>query len=150
MASETMNQIRKRADRTGARTVLVRGRTAPPRPPATVTVAPSVTARVVPDRRRGSLLVTAETRCGRTIRRYDGRDVGRAVDAAATLAAEREPRSVWLCGRARVGSWWSGDVVASLDRRLAAAARRADARLVGWTTDEDGAAGDRYDVTLDP
>lgn len=150
MTTKRMNQPCSVADQTGSRTVLVRGATAPPRPPATLTVAPSVTARATPDRRRGSLVVTAETECGRTVRQYDGRDLGRAIEAAATLAAEREPRAVWLCGRARLGSWWSADVVASLERRLADAARRADARLVGWTTDEGCGAGDRYDVTLDP
>mgnify|MGYP000662717830 CR=1 FL=1 len=150
MASQDMNQICLSADQTDSRTVLVRGTTAPPRPPATLTVAPSATARVTPDRRRGSLFVTAETECGRTVRRYDGRDVGRAVEAAATLAVEREPRAVWLCGRARLGAWWSADVAASLERRLADVARRVDAPLVGWTTAEDCGTGDRYDVTLDP
>ena len=149
MTTKGMNQPRLVAGQTGSRAVLVRGTTAPLRPPATLTVAASVTARVTPDRRLGSLFVTAETECGRTIRRYDGRDVGQAVEAAATLAAEREPRAVWLCGRARLGSWWSADVVASLEHRLADVARQVDARLVSWTTDEDCSPGG-YDVTLDP
>lgn len=149
MTTETMNQLRSRMDRTDARTVLVRGATAPPRPPATVAVAPSAIGRVTPERRHGSLYVTAEAPSGRTVREYDGADAEAAADCAVELAAERDPRAVWLCERQHVRSVWGDGVSDLLERRLETAARRADARLVVWSK-RDGAVGDRYDVVFDP
>ena len=149
MTTTTMNQLRSRLDRTDARTVLVRGASAPPRPPDTVTVAPGVTARVTPERRRGPLYVTAEAPSGRTVRKYDGTDAEAAADCAVELTIERDPRAVWLCEREQIRSWWGDGVAALLERRLGTAARRADARLVVWSR-RDGAVEDRYDVVFDP
>ncbi|WP_135824299.1 hypothetical protein [Halorussus ruber] len=173
-----MNQIRARLDQTGARTALVRGASAPPRPPDTVTVAPGVARSVGLDGGSPPLYVTAEAPSGRTVREYDG-DAGAAADCAAELTAERDPRAVWLCERAQIRSWWSERIAEFLERRLADAARGADARLVVWTgesggvgesggigesggvgesggstesndsTESDAAVGDRYDVVLD-
>ncbi|MFC7079722.1 hypothetical protein ACFQJ6_05770 [Halorussus caseinilyticus] len=154
-------------DESGARRALVRGANPPPRPPETVTVEPSVTASVGPDGRRAPLYVTAEAPSGRTVRRYDGTDATAAADCAADLTADRDPQEVWLCERDQIRSWWGDGVVALLERRLATAARRADARPVVWTSETDGADGDgtgetggdgtgrdeavedRYDVVLD-
>jgi hypothetical protein len=144
-----MNQLRSELDRTEARTILVRGASAPPRPTRTVTVAPGVAARVTPDSRRAPLYVSAEAPSGRTIRRYDGGDAEAAADCAVELTAERDLRAVWLCRREQVCSWWGEGVAQRLERRLASGARRADARLVVWSK-RDGAVGDRYDVVLDP
>lgn len=145
-----MNQLRSKLDRTNARTVLVRGANAPPRPPETVTVAPGAHARVTPEERRAPLRVTAEKASGRTIREYDGTDARAAADCATTLVTDRDPRAVWLCSRSQIRSWWCDGVASLLERRLDAAARDADARLVVWTAKEDEAVGDRYDVVLDP
>lgn len=150
MSRTTVNQLRSRLDRTNARTVLVRGANAPSRPPETVTVAPGVHARVTPEERCAPLRVTAEEASGRTIREYDDTDARAVADCATTLVADRGPRAVWLCGRAQIRSWWCDGVASLLERRLDAAARDADARLVVWTAEEDGAVGDRYDVVLDP
>lgn len=144
-----MNQLRSELDRTDARTVLVRGVSAPPRPSRTVTVAPGVSARVTPDRRRAPLFVSAAAPTGRTIRRYGDENVESAADYAVELAAERDLRAVWLCGREQVRSWWGEATADRLERRLASGARRADARLVVWSKN-DGAVGDRYDVVFDP
>jgi hypothetical protein len=144
-----MNQLRSRLDRTDARTVLVRGTSAPPRPPETVTVAPGVTAKGTPEQRRVPLYVTAEAPSGRTVRQYDGADADAAADCAVELAVERDPRAVWLCEREQIRSGWGEGVSALLERRLGTAARRADARLVVWSK-RDGAVGDRYDVVFDP
>lgn len=144
-----MNQIRSRLDQTGARTALVRGGSPPPRPPDTVTVAPDVASSVGPDGRSAPLYVTAQARSGRTVREYDSDDADAAADCAADLTAERDPRAVWLCERAQIRSWWSEGIADLLERRLGAAARRVDARLVVWTTEGDAAVEDRYDVVLD-
>jgi hypothetical protein len=149
MTTSTMNQIRSELDRTDARTVLVRGASAPPRPSRTVTVAPGVAARVTPEGRRAPLFVSAEAPSGRTIRRYDDGNAEAAADCAVELAAERDLRAVWLCQRKQIGSWWGEGVAQQLERRLVSGARRADARLVVWSK-RDGAVGDRYDVVLDP
>jgi hypothetical protein len=149
MTISTMNQLRSELERTDARTILVRGASAPPRPTRTVTVAPGVAARVTPDDRRAPLFVSAEAPSGRTVRRYDGRDAESAADCAVELTVERDLQDVWLCRREQVRSWWGEDVAQLLERRLARGAQRADARLVVWSK-RDGAVGDRYDVVLDP
>ncbi|NEU56117.1 hypothetical protein [Halorussus sp. MSC15.2] len=159
MATREMNQLRSELDQSGAQTALVRGTYAPPRPPETVTVEPGVVATVGPAGRSAPLYVTAEATSGRTIRRYDGRNAGAAADRAAELAAERDPRAVWLCERGQIRSWWGVGIADLLERRLATAARRADARLVVWTDDgdesvaaveDDEAVEDRYDVVVGP
>lgn len=150
MTTRAMNQLRSRLDRTEAGVVLVRDATAPARPPATVTVGSGVVARATPERRRGRLHVTAETRCGRTVRRYDATDADAAADCAERLVAERDPAAVWLRDRDRVETWTDETLVRALERRLAAAAREADATLVVWTAAEDGGVDDRYDVVLAP
>jgi hypothetical protein len=144
-----VNQLRSELDRTDARTVLVRGASAPPRPDRTVTVAPGVAARVTPDDRCAPLFVSAEAPSGRTVRRYDGGDAESAADFAVELAAERDLQAVWLCQREQVRSWWGEGVADRIERRLASGARQVDARLVVWSK-RDGAVGDRYDVVLDP
>src|SRR6056297_3587298 len=100
--TNAMNQISARLDQTGARTALVRGASAPPRPPDTVTVAPGVARSVGLDGNYGGpgagnapLYVTAEAPSGRTVREYDG-DAGAAADCAANLTAKCGPRAVWL------------------------------------------------------
>jgi hypothetical protein len=93
--------------------------------------------------------VTAQTRSGRTIREYDGEEMEAVADCATALTAERDPRAVWLCERVQIRSWWCEGVADMLERRLDAAARREDARLVVWTSEDDGAVEDRYDVVLD-
>jgi hypothetical protein len=157
MTESLMNQLRTRLDGIDARSVLVRGASAPARPPKTVTVAPGVVARTTFECQRAPIRVTAEAASGRTIRSYDGTDARAAADRATALVAEREPEAVWLCDRERIASWWSDGVTSLLERRLDDAARAADARLVVWTTDEDEGTGeeteaveDRYDVVLDP
>lgn len=144
-----MNQICSRLDQSGARTALVCGVSAPPRPPDTVTVAPGVSRSLGPGRRSTPLYVTAQARSGRSVREYDGEDADAAADCAADLTIERDPRAVWLCERAQIRSWWNEGVAEMLERRLDAAARRADARLVVWTSEGDEAVEDRYDVVLD-
>ncbi|WP_276301853.1 hypothetical protein [Halorussus lipolyticus] len=165
-----MNQICSRLDQTGARTALVRGASAPSRPPDTVTLAPGIARSVGPDGRSAPLYVTAQAPSGRTVREYDGAEVGPAADCAEDLTAARDPRAVWLCERDQIRSWWSEEVADFLERRLADAARQVDARLVVWTgagetgdethgeedprgpdrrTENDAAATDRYDVVLD-
>ncbi|WP_137285129.1 hypothetical protein [Halorussus salinisoli] len=156
MATVEMNQLRSRLDESGSRTALVRGAAPPPRPPETVTVEPGVAASVGPDGRRAPLYVTAEAPSSRTVRQYDGPDVSAVADCAADLTADRDPRAVWLCGRDQIRSWWGDGVVDLLERRLAATACRASARLVVWASEDDGTGGDseavedRYDVVLDP
>ena len=168
MTIQRMNQLRLRLDRTGARTALVRRADAPSRPPETVTLAPGVSASMGLDGRTAPLLVSAEAPSGRTIREYDGNDARAAADCATQLVAERDPRAVWLCGRGQLRSWWGRGVADMLERRLAAAARRADARLVVWTSEsepsdepnvaneatapneDDVAVEGGYDVVLDP
>ncbi|WP_128476175.1 hypothetical protein [Halorussus pelagicus] len=157
-----VNQLRVGLDRSGAKTALIRCADAPSRPPETVTVAPGISASMGPDGRTTSLLVSAEAPSGRTIREYDSDDARAAADCAARLVAERDPRAVWLCGRGQLRSWWSRGVADMLERRLAAAARRADARLVVWTSEsdepnepttpneDDVAVEGGYDVVLDP
>ncbi|UPV74755.1 hypothetical protein M0R89_01470 [Halorussus limi] len=160
-----MKQLRSHLDETGARTALVRDARAPPRPPETVTVAPGISGSVGPGVRTSPLYVTAEAPSGRTIREYDGRNVRAVAECATELVVERDPRAVWLCGRDQIRAWWGRGIADMLERRLAAAARRADARLVVWTSDgadddasEDGdtaveddvAVEDGYDVVLDP
>lgn len=149
MTTSSMNQIQSELDRTDARTVLVRGASAPPRPTRTVTVAPGVAARATPNRRHAPLFVSAEAPSGRTIRRYDGDDAEAAADCAVELAAERDLQAVWLCGREQVRSWWGEGVAQLLEGRLTSGAERADARLVVFSK-RDGAVGDRYDVVFDP
>ena len=168
-----MNQICSRLEQTGARTALVRGASAPPRPSDTITVAPGVSASLGADGRHAPLYVTAQAPSGRTVREYDGSDIGAAADCAADLTAERSPRAVWLCARDQIRSWWSEDTAEFLEQRLGEAAREADARLVVWTGErsgtgendgtgrndgtgerdssdgDDAAVGDRYDVVLD-
>lgn len=144
-----MNQICSRLDQTEVQTALVRGASPPARPPDTVTVAPGVTGSVGPDGRSAPLYVTAQARSGRTIRQYDGGDADSVADCAADLAGERDPRAVWLCERAQIRAWWSEGVADLLERRLGDAAHRADARLVVWTSEDDEAVEDRYDVILD-
>lgn len=154
-----MNQLRTRLDQSGAQTALVRGSNPPPRPPETVTVEPGVTGSVGPGGRSAPLYVTAEVASGRTIRQYDGRDARAAADCATVLVAERDPKAVWLCEREQIRSWWGNGVADLLERRLATAARRADARLVVWTAEggesapageDDEAVEDRYDVVVEP
>lgn len=152
MSGESIDQLSKRLYRTGERTALVRGATAPPKPPDTVTVEPDVTASLGVDRPRprGALYVTAATDAGRTVRRYDGTDARAAADCATGLIDERDPTAAWLCGRERIETWWSEGVADLLERRLSDAARDAGAPLVVWTAESDGAVADRYDVVLDP
>lgn len=158
MALEEMDQLRVMMDENGARTAFVAGASSPPRPPETVTVAPDVSGTVGPGGRSGLLYVTAETTSGRTVRRYDGRDARAVADCAADLTAERRPRAVWLCERGQIRSWWGDGVTRLLERRLGDAARRADARLVVWSnedewsneSEDDVAVGDRYDVVVAP
>ena len=144
-----VNQICSRLDQSGARTALVRGASAPPRPPDTVTVAPGVSRSVGPGSQSVPLYVTARARSGRIIREYDAEATGAAADCAVDLTTECDPRAVWLCERAQLRSWWSEGVADMLERRLDTAACRADARLVVWTSEGDEAVGDRYDVVLD-
>ena len=146
----TMEQIRAALNETRGQTVLVRGETAPSRPADTVTVAPGAVASLGAACRRAPLYVTAETPGGRTVRQYDGADVQAAADCAEELTADREPTAVWLCERDCIESWWSEGVVELLERRLSDAAESADASLVVWTGERNGAVGDRYDVVLDP
>lgn len=150
MLETGMEQLYSRLNKIGARTAFVAGSTPPPRPPDTLTVAPGASASVGPGGRRGRLHVTAEAPSGRTVRRYDGADAREAADCAAELAAERDPRAVWLRERAQIREWWGDGVAALLERRLDAAARRADARLVVWSSEDDAAVGDRYDVVVAP
>jgi len=170
MTTRVGKQLYSRLDETGARTALVRGAAAPPRPPETVTVAPGVSRAVGVADDPGPLFVTRETTEGRTVREFDGRNARAAADHAAGLVADHDPQAAWLCGRDQIRAWWSWDTAAMLERRLAGAARDADARLVVWTndyeptrsdrectnddcetTDEECAAvEDRYDVVLDP
>ncbi|USZ67718.1 hypothetical protein NGM10_13405 [Halorussus salilacus] len=145
-----LKQLSRRLHGTGGQTALVRGATAPPKPPDTVTVEPGVVASLGVDRPEGSLYVTAATEGGRAVRRYDGADARAAADCAAGLIDERRPSAVWLCAREQITSWWSVGVVDLLERRLSAAAREADAPLVVWSAESDGAVDDRYDVVLDP
>jgi len=149
MTTKATDRIRSQLDLVGKEAVLVRGASAPPRPPATLTVAPGVAARVTPDRRCATLYVSAEAPTGRTVRRYDGADATAAADCAATLIDDREPRAAWLCDRERIAALLGDGVVRMLERRLATAARRTGARLVVWTDSEDRAVEDRYDVVLD-
>lgn len=150
MSRTTMDRVRSRLERAGARTALVREVSAPPRPPETVTVAPGVHAGVSFDAHRASLRVTAEEPSGRSIREYDGSDAHAAAECATTLVTDRDPRAVWLCGRTQIRSWWCDGVASLLERRLDAAARETDARLVVWAAEKDEAVGNRYDVVLDP
>lgn len=147
---KTMEQLRDELNETGVRTVLVRGETAPSRPPDTVTVAPGAVASLGAARKRAPLYVTAETPGGRTVRQYDGADVQAAADRAEALTADREPTAVWLCARDCIETWWSEGVVELLERRLSDAADSANAPLVVWTDERNAAVGDRYDVVLDP
>ena len=140
MAGKTTNRLRSRLDGTGARTVLVRGASVPTRPPDTVTVEPGVVAVAGPTERRAPLYVTAEVTSGREARRYRRRDVDVAADRAVELVSDRDPQAAWLCGRDRIRSWWGESVAALLERRLSAAVRRADARLVVWTGEDDAVA----------
>lgn len=149
-SKETIEQLGAALNETGVRTALVRGETAPSRPPATVTVAPGAVASLGAAYRRAPLYVTAETPGGRTVRRYDGEDVRAAADRADALVADREPTAVWLCARDCIETWWSEGVVELLERRLSDAADAADAPLVVWTDERNAAVGDRYDVVLDP
>lgn len=146
---ESMEQLRTRLNETGVRTVLVRGETAPPRPPDTVTVAPGTVASLGPACRRAPLYVTAETPGGRTVRQYDGEDVQAAADCAEAFTVDREPAAVWLCARDCIEAWWSEGVVELFERRLSEAADATDAPLVVWTDERNAAVGDRYDVVLD-
>ena len=146
----TIEQIRAALNETGAQTVLVRGETAPPRPADTVTVAPGAVASLGAACRRAPWYVTAETPGGRTVRQYDGVDVQAVADCAEELTADREPTAVWLCARSCIESWWSEGVVELLERRLSDAAESADASLVVWTDERNGAVADRYDAVLEP
>jgi hypothetical protein len=166
MTTSATDKLRSKLDESGTRTALVRGANAPPRPPETVTVAPGVSGSTGPDGRDAPLFVTGKARSGRSVREFDGRDARTAADYAAELVAEGDPQAVWLCNRAQIRTWWGRGVADMLERRLAVAARRADARLVVWTRDggrgdgdrpgddgaseDDAAAEDRYDVVLDP
>ncbi len=165
MTIQGMNQLRTRLDEIGPRTALVRGASAPPRPSETVTVAPGVSRAVGVDDGPGPLFVTDGAAEGRTVREFDGRNARAAADHAVGLLAEHDPRAAWLCGRDQIRAWWGRGTVAMLERRLAGAARDADARLVVWTNDyepttsnrdhsatdeECVAVEDRYDVVLDP
>lgn len=150
MFHKGIEQLHSSLKETGARTAFVAGASPPPRPPETLTVAPGVSASVGPGGRRGSLYVTAEAPSGRTVRQYDGANAREAADCAAELAAERDPRAVWLCQRAQIREWWGEGVADLLERRLDAAARRADARLIVWSSEDDVAVGDRYDVVVAP
>lgn len=149
-SAEMIEQLRDAPNETDVRTVLVRGETVPSRPPDTVTVAPGAVASLGAGSRRAPLYVTAETPGGRTVRRYDGRDVEAAADRAEALTADREPAGVWLCARDCIEAWWSEGVAELLVRRLSEAAAAADAPLVVWTDERNAAVGDRYDVVLDP
>lgn len=144
-----MNQISSRLDQTEFQTALVCGGSPPARPPDTVTVAPGISGSVGLDGRSVPLYVTAQATSGQTIREYDGEDIDAAADCAADLIAERNPRAVWLCERDQIRSWWSEGIADLLERRLRDAANRADARLVVWTSEDDVAVEDRYDVVLD-
>lgn len=150
MTTLEMNQLRSQLHGTDARTALVRGASPPPRPPETVTVAPGLVATVDFDVRHTPLYVTAEAPSGRTVREYAGSDARAAADCAAELTARRDPEAVWLCSREQIRSWWNDDIVALLEHRLGRAARDADARLVVWVDEKDGAVEDRYDVVVDP
>ncbi|WP_435175298.1 hypothetical protein [Halorussus sp. AFM4] len=158
----TTDRLRSRLEGTGAQAALVAAARPPPRPPDVVTVAPGVVAVSGPAERRAPLYVTAGPTSERSVQRYRVPDAGVAADRVAELLVADDRRAVWLRGRDQLRSWWSEAVTDLLERRLAAAVRRADARLVVWThevptrdTDEsasgDGAAvGDRYDVVLAP
>jgi hypothetical protein len=114
-----------------------------------VAVAPGVSGSVGPGGRSAPLYVTVQIRSDRTVREYDGEEADAVADYVTELTAERDPQAVWLCERAQIRSWWSEGVADMLERRLDAAARLADARLVVWTGEGDEAVEDRYDVVLD-
>ena len=150
MTGQTTNRLRSRLDGTGARTVLVRGASAPARPPGTVTVEPGVVAVAGPAERRAPLYVTATATSGRAVRRYQRRDAGVAADRAVELVSDRDSRAAWLCGRDQIRSWWGEAVADLLERRLVAAVRRADARLVVWTGEDDAVSvGDAGEISAD-
>ncbi|WP_135852937.1 hypothetical protein [Halorussus salinus] len=149
MTTQSIDQLRMRLDETGARTALVRGAAAPPRPPETVAVAPGVSRAVGVDDGPGPLFVTGETAEGRTAREFDGRNPRAAADRAAGLLGEHDSRAAWLCGRDQIRAWWGRGTAAMLERRLAEAARDADARLVVWTNDYEPTRSDREPTRSD-
>lgn len=137
MTIRTMNQLPTRLDVTGTTVVLVRGGTAPARPAETVTVSPSVSATAGIDGRRAPLYVSADAQSGKTVRQFDYEEVPAAADCAARFVAERDPTSLWLCGRERLVAWWSERTARAVERRLAATTLAAEVPLVVWT-ERDG------------
>ena len=144
-----MNRLGARLDETDGRTALVRGASAPVRFRAVVRIEPGICATFAGGRMRAPLSVSAVTAEGETICRYRDTNAATAVERAATLVEECDPRGVWLCGRDRISSWWGEPTARGMARRLEAVAESADARLVVWTSEERAVAS-RYDVVLDP
>lgn len=154
MTTTVRKQLRSRLDDPGARTALVRGDSAPPRPSGTVTVAPGVSRAVGvtggPGDSTAPLFVTGETADGRTASEFDGRDARAAADHAVALLGESDAQAAWLCARDQIRAWWGRGTAAMLERRLAEAARDADARLVVWTNDYEPTRSDPERTNGDP
>lgn len=82
-----------------------------------------------------ALVVRRGRRDGTTARLFAG---GALLVAAETVecAVERaEPRAIWLTDRSYVRENWQPWTVRAAERRLAAAADRANAPLIAWTGD---------------
>lgn len=154
MTISSMNQLPSRLDVTGGTVVLVRGATAPAKPSGTVTVSPGVSATAGIDGRRAPLYVSADAQSGKTVRQFEYEEVPAAANCATRFVAEREPASLWLCGRERLVAWWSERTARAVERRLTAATLTAEVPLVVWTgradtSDRDDTDAERYDEVVD-
>lgn len=83
--------------------------------------------------RSAAVVVRLGRRDGSTTRLYAGGALIAAVETVEDALRRTDPRAVWLTDRSYVRERWPSWTVRTAERRLAAAADRADASLIAWT-----------------
>lgn len=85
--------------------------------------------------RHAAVVVRHGRRDGSTTRLFAGAALLTAADTVERAVERTAPRAVWLTDQSYVREHWPPWTVRAAERRLAAAADRANASLIAWTGD---------------